>query len=175
MQHIGWKQADLVPGLSHKKLECVTIRLSVWHQFWLSSIWPSLFTLCSSDSCKLHTHTQPFNSRWSGTTRVGRYQKKHSPTHTHLDHQTSFINFLHLPRSILCVQFTCLTVLFDNLSPGLLLGLGPSTSYSMHFFIQSSSSFRRRGPYHCSVFCCNTNAVSSIPSLSLSSLLGNLS
>ena len=33
---------------------------------------------------------------WSGTTRVGWYQKKHSPTHTHPDHRTSFINFLHL-------------------------------------------------------------------------------
>ena len=28
-----------------------------------------------------HTHTQPFNGLWSGTTRIGRYQKKHSPTH----------------------------------------------------------------------------------------------
>jgi len=26
---------------------------------------------------------QPFNGRLSGTTRVGRYQKKHSPAHTH--------------------------------------------------------------------------------------------
>jgi len=26
---------------------------------------------------------QPFNSCLSGTTRVGRYQKKHSPAHTH--------------------------------------------------------------------------------------------
>ena len=31
---------------------------------------------------------------------MGRHQKKHSPTHTNPDHQTSFINFLHLPRSI---------------------------------------------------------------------------
>jgi len=31
------------------------------------------------------THTQPFNGRLSGTTRVGRYQKKHSPTHTRPD------------------------------------------------------------------------------------------
>ena len=45
-----------------------------------------------------HTHTQPFNSLWSGTTRVGQYQKKHSPTHTHPDHRTSFIIFLHLQR-----------------------------------------------------------------------------
>ena len=46
-----------------------------------------------------HTHTQPFNGLWSGTTRVGRYQKKHSPTHTHPDHRTSFI-ILHLQRSM---------------------------------------------------------------------------
>jgi len=42
-----------------------------------------------------YTHTQPFNGRWSGTTRVGRYQENHSPTHTHPGYQTSFINFLH--------------------------------------------------------------------------------
>ena len=47
-----------------------------------------------------NTHTQPFNGLWSGTTRVGRYQKKHSPTHTHPDHRASFINFLHLLRFI---------------------------------------------------------------------------
>ena len=49
-----------------------------------------------------HTHTQAklFNGPLSGTTRVGQYQKKHSPTHTHPDHQTSFINLLHLLRSI---------------------------------------------------------------------------
>ena len=49
-----------------------------------------------------HTHTQPFNGLWSGTTRVGRYQKKHSPTHTHPDHRASFIIFLHLQRSMAC-------------------------------------------------------------------------
>jgi len=31
------------------------------------------------------THTQPFNGLWSRTTRVGRYQKKHSPTRNHPD------------------------------------------------------------------------------------------
>ena len=53
-----------------------------------------------------HTHTQPFNGPWSGNTRVGRYQKKHSPTHTHPDHRTSFINFLHLLRSIASSVFS---------------------------------------------------------------------
>ena len=52
----------------------------------------TLFIACN-------THTQPFNGLLSGTTRVGRYQKKHSPTHTHPDHRTSFIIFLHLQRS----------------------------------------------------------------------------
>ena len=121
-----------------------------------------------------NTHTQPFNGLLSGTTRVGQYQKKHSPTHTHPGHRTSFIIFLHLQRSMASFLFslrawqssrtTSLQVLF-----GLPLGLGPSTSYSMHFFTQSSS-FRSTYPYQRSLFCCNTNVMSSIPSLSLSSL-----
>ena len=48
----------------------------------------------------VYTHTLPFNGRWSRTTRVGRYQKKHSPTHTHPDYRTSFITFLHLSFSL---------------------------------------------------------------------------
>ena len=73
--------------------------------------------------------------------------------------------------------FTCTTVLFDNLSPGFLWSscLGPLASYSMHFFTQSSSSSCTTCPYHCSLFCCHTDAMSSIPNLSLSSLFGNLS
>ena len=43
----------------------------------------------------------------------------------------------------------------------------------MHFFAQSSS-FRNTCPYYRSLFCFNTN-VMSIPNLSLSSLIGNLS
>ena len=75
-----------------------------------------------------HTHThmhinthiqQPFNGEWSGTTRVGRYQKK--LTHSHPSWSSDILYQLPLftmIHSILCVQFTCLTVLFDNLSPG---------------------------------------------------------
>ena len=57
---------------------------------------------------RIHSHipTQPFNGRWSGTTRVGRYQKKHSPTHIHPGHRTSFIHFLHLLRSIASSVFS---------------------------------------------------------------------
>jgi len=54
---------------------------------------------------------QPFNSRLSGTTRVGRYQKKHSPAkhspaHTHPGQHTSFITFLHLQRSMASSLFS---------------------------------------------------------------------
>jgi len=42
---------------------------------------------------------QSFYGPLSGTTRVNRYQKKHSPTH-HPDHHPVFISFFHLLRSI---------------------------------------------------------------------------
>ena len=87
---------------------------------------------------------RPFNGLWSGTTQVGRYQKKHSPTHTHPDHRASFITFLHLQRSMASSLFnlrawqssltTSVQVLF-----GLPLGLEPSTTYSVHFFTQFPS------------------------------------
>ena len=76
-----------------------------------------------------YINTQPFNGRWSGTTRVGRYQKKLTLSHPSW---SSDILYQHPPfttiHSILCVQFTCLTVLFDSLSRSslvFLLVLGP--------------------------------------------------
>ena len=58
---------------------------------------------------------------------------------------------------------------------GLPLGLEPLTSYSLHFFTQSVSSFRNTCPYHRNLICCSTKITSSVPSLSVNSLLGNLS
>ena len=65
----------------------------------------------------------------------------HLPTHTHPDHQTSFINFLHLLQSTAYSLFslrawqsfstTSLQVLF-----GLPLGLGPSTL--LHGFLHGT-------------------------------------
>jgi len=103
------------------------------------------------------THTQLFNSSSSGTTWVGRYQKKHSLTHTHPDHQTSFVNFLRLLWSITysLFNFHAWQSFPHNLSPGPLwsfLALGPSTSYAIHFFTQSSS-FRNTCLCHRSLFC----------------------
>jgi len=110
---------------------------------------------------------------------VSRYQKKHSPTH-HPDHHPIFINFFHLPWSMASYLFklhpwqsfctTSLHVLF-----GLPFGLKPSSSYYIHFFTQSVSSFCNACPCHHNLFCCGIKIISSIPSLSLNSLLGTLS
>jgi len=122
---------------------------------------------------------QPFYGTLSGTTRVSQYQKKHSPTH-HPDHHPIFINIFNLPRSIASSLFkwrawqSFCTTSFHVLS-GLPIGLEPSTSYSNYFFTQSVSSFRSTCPYHCNLFCCSINIISSIPSLCLNSLLGTLS
>ena len=89
---------------------------------------------------------QALYSPLSGTTRVSWNQKKHSSTH-HPDHHPIFMSFFHLLRSIANSLFklrawksfctTSLKVLF-----GLLFGLEPSNSYSIHLFTQSVSSFR---------------------------------
>ena len=125
------------------------------------------------------THTQPFNSCWSGITRVGQYQEKHLPTHTHPGHRTSFISFFHLLRSIasLCSVYVLDSPLWQPLSRSslvFLLVLGPLLHTPCIFFTQSSSSLCSTCPYYHSLFCCNTSAMPSIPSLSVSSLLGNL-
>ena len=82
-----------------------------------------------------------------GTTRVRRYQKKHSPTHNYNGHQSSLICYLHLLRSTASSLFNLRALQsFSTFSLqvffGLPLGLAPSTSYSIHFFTQSLSSFR---------------------------------
>ena len=111
---------------------------------------------------------QPFYGPLSGTTQVSQYQKKHSPAH-HPDHHPTFISLFYLARSIASSLFklhawqsfctTSVHVLF-----GLVLGLEPSTSYSIHFFTQSVSSFCSTCSYHRNLFCCSINIASSIPS-----------
>ena len=116
-----------------------------------------------------HLLQQSFYDSLSGTTRVSRYQKKHLPTHLSWYHQPYVINYLHLLRfnlsSLLSPRVwqsfcTPVQVLF-----GLPVGLESSTSCSIHFFIQSSS-FCNTCPYHCNLFCCSTEIISSNPSLS---------
>jgi len=54
---------------------------------------------CNENSIAVLQQQQPFNGCLSGPTRIGRYQKKHSPAHTHPGQRTSFITFLHLQQS----------------------------------------------------------------------------
>ena len=110
---------------------------------------------CFADN---NNNNRTFYGPLSGTTRVSRYQKKHSPTHQP-DHHPVFISFFHLLRSIASSLFrlrawqsfctTSFHVIF-----GLPLGLEPSTSYSIHLFTQSVS-FSQYMPYHRNLFCCS--------------------
>ena len=106
-----------------------------------------LHRLCTFLLC--HQQQQPFCGLLSLTTRVSQYQRKHSPTH-HPNQHPSFTSFFHhILRSIAPSLFkmlawqsfytTSLCILF-----GLPLGLEPSTSYSIHIFTQSVSSFLLR-------------------------------
>jgi len=86
------------------------------------------------------------------------YQKQHSPTYTYRGHQSSLICFTHLIRSMASSLFNpCTWQSFSTISLQVFfrlpLGLTPSTSYSIHFFTQSLSSFCNTHPYHCSLFC----------------------
>ena len=91
----------------------------------------SCTNMATVDTLNTHNRLMAF---LSGTTRVGRYEKKHSPTHTHPDHQTSFISFLHLLWSTASSLFNLRAwQSFSTTSLKVVFGLGPSTSYSMHF------------------------------------------
>ena len=146
---------------------------------WQYSLLSNYFNHWFKDHANFDNNNNRFMALLSGTTRVRRYQKKHSPTH-HPDHQPIFISFFHLPRSIASSLFklrvwqsfctTCLHVLL-----GLPLGMEPSTSYSIHFFTQSVSCFRNTCPCHHNLFCCSTKIILSIPTRSLNTLLGTLS
>jgi len=74
-------------------------------------------------------------------------------------------------HSIIPAQSTYLAIsLHNHVLFGLPLGLEPTTSCSMHFFTQSLSSFRNTCPYHRSLFCCSSDVMSTMTSLSLNSL-----
>ena len=72
-----------------RKFDCGLIQLLQADLQWLD------MPECAHTHTHTHTHTQPFNSPWSGTTRVGRYQKKHSPIHTHPGYQNPLSTFIY--------------------------------------------------------------------------------
>jgi len=103
----------------------------------------------SSCLTAVQTQQQPFYGSLSRTTRVSLYQRNEEPVSlTHPPSSSPSNLYQLLPsttiHSILPVQFTCLTILLHNLCPSplcLSLGVEPSTSYSIHFFSKSVSSF----------------------------------
>ena len=58
---------------------------------------PLFPTVTNSRISHTHTHTHNRLTAFGSDYRVGQYQKKHSPTHTHPDHRTSYYDPQH-PR-----------------------------------------------------------------------------
>ena len=115
------------------------------------------------------TKQQLFYGPLSGTTRVSRYQKKHSPTHPPSCSSSNLYQLLPSTtiHSILLVQIMCLAIFLHNLSPCPLW----STSWSgalhlkLHTFLHLISVFFcSTCTYHRNLFCSSINIISSIPS-----------
>jgi len=75
---------------------------STQNQKYITYMYYNIGTGTGTSNSHRHTHTQPFTALWnlSGTTRVSRYQKKHSPTHTHRGHQSSLSAFRQYAQKI---------------------------------------------------------------------------
>jgi len=102
---------------------------------------------------------------WSGTTQVSRYQKKHSPTHTYPDHQSSFICLLHSPQSTASSLFNPTVPNSPSAQP---LSKSPMVHpwsstfhpHSTHPLTQPPSSPRSTCPHHSNLPCCSTKTIS---------------
>jgi len=114
VSHLGILHGTLIVGVSQtlrRWTEGITYirqgvhRVGHWPTFLVRIFYTYVLIVSSYSSFKLqesaltHTQEQPFYGPLSGTTRMSRYQKKHSPTH-HPDHHPIFISFFHLPRSL---------------------------------------------------------------------------
>jgi len=115
-----------------------------------------------------HTQTQPFYGSLD-TVQVNPGEPVAEETFTHSHLSWSSVNPYVLP---LCALQSFSTIPLQ-VCFGLPLGVAPSTSYSIHSFTQSLSSFRNTCSYHRNLFHCSTEIVSN-PSLSLNPLLGIL-
>ena len=128
----------------------------------------------------MHTHTHNhFTALWilSGTTWVSQYQKNIHPLTPIMviNHPLSASSIYYDPWHPLCSIYVTDSLLPQSLSKFSLvlpLGLAPYTSYFIHFFTQSLSSFCSTCPYHRNLSCCSTEIMSSNPSSSLNPLLG---
>jgi len=87
-------------------LQCLASTIFMRHNFCSQShcvtCWSVTWTVPSKSTDLLHTHTHTALWILSGTTRVSRYQKEHSPTHTYRGHQLCHVYYdpWHPPCSI---------------------------------------------------------------------------
>jgi len=108
---------------------------------------------------------------WYGTTTITTIllpfvqdNPEETYTHSHLSWSSTILYQLHLLASPL-FNFHADSLFAQPLSKSslvYLLGLEPSTSCSIHFFIQSLSFFCSRCPYHRNLFFCSTKIMSVI-------------
>jgi len=130
-----------------------------------------------------NTHTDNcFTALWilTGTTRVSRYQKKHSPLTPIMiiGHSLSASSIYYNPWHPPCSNYVPESLFPQSLTPSFIQPtIWPVTlNFILHIFSSpDQSSFCSTCPYHSNLFCCNTEIMSSNSSLSLNPLPGTLS
>ena len=94
-----WEAASVdlgtFPSNHRGRVEHTTALREGWDRCSQHSAVVSIYARLNNES--YNDHLTAFDPGQPG---LGRYQKKHSPTHTHPDHRASFIIFLHLQRSM---------------------------------------------------------------------------
>ena len=115
---------------------------------------PRLARLLAWPQCSVHNNNnnrlRPFVRDYLGEPVPGE-----TPTHRP-DHPIFITSSIyHDPQHPPCSNYVLGNLFAQplSMSSGLPLGLEPSTSYSIHFFTQSVSSFRSTCPYHHNLFC----------------------
>ena len=154
------------------KRNCLVSFYQLGFEFVIFCLVVVLEHICNMASVVLtHTHTRPFYGPLSRYRYLvpglvpGEPVPEETSIHSHPScSSTILIIFLHLQRTIASsllnprtLQSLCTTS--NHLLFGLPLSLEPTTSYSIHFFTQSLSTFRNTCPYHRSLFCCSSDVL----------------
>ena len=140
LESSGWPQAN--PNKAENEVVLPVINCNTVH-------WQNTCT-------RTHTTVQRLRTTRGGGTR--RYTHTHPSWSSNILYQLPPSTTIH---SIHLVQFTCLTVLFHNHSPGPLWSTTWSGNPPLHtsYFTQSLSCFHNTCPpcpYHHNLFCCST-------------------
>jgi len=131
----------------------------------ITHILHSIHCLRIAEHTHTHTHTQPFYDSQVLSGTIWEMVPEETFTHSHLSwSSTILICFIQLIRSMASSRFSprawqSISTISLQVFFGLPVDLAPFTSYSIHFFTQSSSFFRNKCPYHHNLFCCSTETV----------------